>query len=271
MDRQILQLEEVNYPGFEIPVIWTLPKSDYNVTLYLSGYNKHSGNNYSGVTLSAITSAQYPLKRQNQIGSEYNYGTSLNKQDLPQEGYYFGYIEATQNNVPIDKINIVIKLKTPELGYTSRVNSEAGFLSYSELLETQYARNFEVPFPVQEKNGKLTFELFSGPALPIVIKDKQTGGSLPLGAYLKVFKVKDGREVSFETPNKTLLLSLPLAQTDNSGKPVGFKNLNKALTNGPASYTYIQNLPNGDYYALAYYGSEPISDPIPFTFPLTNC
>ena len=147
----------------------------------------------------------------------------------------------------------------------SKVGSDSGYLTYSQLMETLYARNFQFPYIIeQDANGKITFELYSGQNLPLVFKSR-TGGPLPMGAVVRVFETKTGRNVPVNNR-----LDIQLAQTDKNGVPKGFVNA-QPITTGEASYCYIFGLPKGSYYAKAYYGEKEISSPINFDFPVSAC
>jgi len=278
-----MQLTVTNIPEFELPVVATIPTPDADVRLYLQSLKYQSGDAISGTTFVPITGATYTMSNPIPIGNQYNYATILKKKHLPNPGYYFGYIEATNKNVdpnrsnpPIFRENIVIEVKEPELAYTSKVAGPDGNLSYSELLETLYARNIQLPLPYYYNDkGHLVMEMVSGPALPLVFKNVQNGGALPQGTYARIYNKKNGNNVNLNVPSydgkkSYVVKELMLGVTDASGTPLGV-NYGKPITNGEASYTFVYGLPVGEYYAVAYYEGKPITSPINFSFPLENC
>ena len=239
------------YPFFEVPIVKTIKGNNLNVelTIYSTRYN--------GESTALNTPKKYQLKKLNTVGIEDRtaYGTTLTQQDFPDAGIYYGFITAqdrlTNDIIDLDDSEVVIILSEPDLNVLTNVSILGERLTYGQALEYVLSKNFNVPFPLARyENGKQVFELYSGYSIPFVAVDDKNGGALPLGSYIEVYDKITNRQVPVSGK-----MRLQLFQSNEDGTPKGFADAEPIYT-GLCSYTYISDLPLGDYYAKVYSGLD---------------
>lgn len=210
------------------------------------------------------------LRQQYMIGRQFLYIAVLDKVYLPHEGVYFGYIEAID---PMDgKLKatkeVVISLTESNWNKDSELKYGTESLSYGKILEKIHARNFSFPYPTSgvDECGRQTFSIYSGPVIPIIVKDPSTGKALPAGAYLEVYKkTEPGSPVPVYGQMK-----LELLNTDDKGLPIGMVDVQTPLCQGEGSYAFIGGLDKGDYYAKVMYCNKEVAK-VSFKFPQDDC
>jgi len=260
-----MNITQKRYPFFTLPILKTFKSSNYDVKLTLMS------STYNGTNIELNTPRIYNLKNLKTVGIENRtaYGITLTQQDFNTEAHYYGFFtvieKGTNNIIDIPDNELVIYLQEPELSVLTDISVLGERLNYGQALEYLLSKSLSVPFPVtQDKNGKQVFELYTGFNIPFVVTDDETGGALPIGSYIEVYNKQVNRQVPVNGK-----MQLQLFQSNLDGTPKGFANA-EALSPTQVSYTYISDLPKGDYYAMVYaLGKKPQA--VPFVFDSPHC
>lgn len=263
--NNIMTITQKNYPFFEIPVVRILKGNNLSVELVLFNTT------YNGKDTSVNSPRKYKLEKKIPVSVDNGnvYVATLTQQDFPTVGNYYGFFTVqdltTNNIVDIDSPELLIQLQEPELNMPTSINLLGTTLNYGQALEYLLSKSLTVPFPLtHNKDGKQIFELYTGYNVPFVMVDDETGGALPIGSYIEVYDKMTNRQVPVSGK-----WQLQLFQSNLDGTPKGFANA-EPLGTGQVSYTYLSDLPRGEYYATVYaQGKKPQS--IGFVFDTPEC